>query len=221
MHLHVTTPGAIIGYRRNGQPIRLIAGGSEPTPEPQPADGGQPPENPPTGQQPPADPPAQETDWKAEARKWETRAKANSKAAEDLEKLKAASMSEQEKAVAKARQEGENAAMVAAGRKLAEAKFETALAKKGLDLGDAAELIDTSKFVDDKGDVDEQAIKQAVAKLAKLAPKGPPSSSGGDFGGGNGGGTPAKTLAEQIAEAESKGDWTLARQLKSRQLTST
>lgn len=31
------TPGAIIGYRRNGTPIRLIAGGSEPTP---PGDGG-------------------------------------------------------------------------------------------------------------------------------------------------------------------------------------
>lgn len=30
-----TTPGAIIGYRKNGQPIRLIAGGSEPAPEPQ------------------------------------------------------------------------------------------------------------------------------------------------------------------------------------------
>lgn len=174
---------------------------------------------------PPADtgqaaPPAQEeTDWKAEARKWETRAKANSKAAEDLEKLKAASMSEQEKAVAQARKEGEQAALVTAGKRLAAAEFRAAVASKGLNLGEAAELIDTTRFVDDKGDVDEQAIKQAVAKLAKvLTPKGPPPSSGGDFGGGNGGGAPAKTLAEQIREAESKGDWATARSLKAQQL---
>jgi hypothetical protein len=32
------TPGAIIGYRRNGMPVRLIAGGSEPAP-PAPANG--------------------------------------------------------------------------------------------------------------------------------------------------------------------------------------
>ena len=31
MHLSMT-PGAIIGYRQNGTPIRLIAGGGEPTP---------------------------------------------------------------------------------------------------------------------------------------------------------------------------------------------
>ncbi|MGA5764484.1 hypothetical protein [Nonomuraea bangladeshensis] len=214
MHATITTPGAIIGYLRNGRPIRLIAGGSEDAPEQPPAnDDGTPPTHPPADT-PPAEPPAQEIDWKAEARKWETRAKANSKAADDLEKLKTASMSEQEKAVAKARKEGETAAMVAAGRKLAEAKFETALARKGLDLGDAAELIDTSKFVDDKGDVDEQAIKQAVAKLAKLAPQ-TPASSGGDFGGGNGQGTPPKNLRDQIREAEQKGDWKLSRQLKS------
>ncbi|MFD0885296.1 hypothetical protein ACFQ08_12140, partial [Streptosporangium algeriense] len=47
----------------------------------------------------------------------------------------------------------------------------------------------------------------------------PPPSSGGDFGGGNGGGTPPKALADQIREAEGKGDWDLARRLKSQQLT--
>ncbi|WP_113699176.1 hypothetical protein [Nonomuraea lactucae] len=180
MHLS-HAPGAIIGYRKNGRPIRLIAGGSEGAPE------GGTGENTPPANQPPA-PPAQEgteTDWKAEARKWEKRAKENSSAAEELDKVRKASMSEQEKAVEKARKEGETTATVAAGRKLAEAKFETALARKGLDLGDAADLIDVGKFVDDKGDVDDAAIKKAVDKLAKLAPKAPPSS-GGDFGGGNG-----------------------------------
>lgn len=173
---------------------------------------------------PPADtgqaaPPAQEeTDWKAMARKWEKLAKQNSRAADELDKVRQQSMTEQEKAVAQARKEGEQAALVTAGKRLAAAEFRAAVASKGLNLGEAAELIDTTRFVDDKGDVDEQAIKQAVAKLAKLAPKGPPSSSGGDFGGGNGGGAPAKNLAEQIREAESKGDWATARSLKAQQL---
>lgn len=174
---------------------------------------------------PPADtgqaaPPAQEeTDWKAMARKWEKLAKQNSRAADELDKVRQQSMTEQEKAVAQARKEGEQAALVTAGKRLAAAEFRAAVASKGLNLGEAAELIDTTRFVDDKGDVDEQAIKQAVAKLAKvLTPKGPPPSSGGDFGGGNGGGAPAKTLAEQIREAESKGDWATARSLKAQQL---
>lgn len=43
------TPGAIIGYRKSGTPIRLIAGGSESAPEPTPAATTEPPA--------PADPP--------------------------------------------------------------------------------------------------------------------------------------------------------------------
>ncbi|MEU6222249.1 hypothetical protein [Streptomyces sp. NPDC047042] len=51
-----------------------------------------------------------EPDWKAEARKWEKRAKDNSTATEELEKLKAAQLSEQEKAVAAAEKAGRTAA---------------------------------------------------------------------------------------------------------------
>lgn len=43
-----------------------------------------------------------ETDWKAEARKWEQRAKKSQAAEIELEKLKAAQMTEQEKALARA-----------------------------------------------------------------------------------------------------------------------
>lgn len=42
------------------------------------------------------------TDWKAEARKWEKRAKGNQSAAEELERLKASQMTELEKAQAEA-----------------------------------------------------------------------------------------------------------------------
>ncbi|MEU3162905.1 hypothetical protein [Streptosporangium sp. NPDC006930] len=180
-HISIT-PGAIIGWTRRG-PIRIQAGGSENAPEITPTAEGTPTD--------PAAPPAQETetDWKAEARKWEKRAKDNSTAAEQLEKYKAASMSEQEKAIEKARKEGESTATIAAAKRLARAEFKAAIAAKGLDLGDALELIDTAKFVDDKGEVDEDAIKKAVTRLAKIAAaKAPPGQSGGDFTGS--GGTP-------------------------------
>ncbi|MFB4276049.1 hypothetical protein ACBJ59_12195 [Nonomuraea sp. MTCD27] len=183
MHTTITTPGAIIGYRRNGRPIRLIAGGSEGAPEggtPPPADPPAPPAD------PPAEPPAQETDWKAMARQWEKRAKDNSKAAEELEKLKASQMTETEKAVAAAKTAGATEAAKTFGARLAAAEFKAAVAAKGLDLGEALDLIDTTRFVDDQGDVDEAEIKKAIAKLAKLAPTGGPGRSGGDFGGGNG-----------------------------------
>lgn len=51
-----------------------------------------------SGGEPHGEPKTEETDWKAQSRKWEERAKANKEAAEELEKLKEAQMSEQEKA---------------------------------------------------------------------------------------------------------------------------
>jgi hypothetical protein len=58
---------------------------------------------PPAQETPPVDPPApKETDWKAEARKWEERAKENKTAAERLAELEAANKSELERANDKA-----------------------------------------------------------------------------------------------------------------------
>ena len=144
----------------------------------------------------------------------EKQARTNARAAEELEKLKASQMTETEKAVEAAKAEGRTEAAREHGRVLAEARFEAALARKGVELGPAADLIDKARFVADDGTVDTDAIKKAVDQLAKLAPKAP-ASSGGDFGGGNGAGTPPKNLREQIREAEAKGDWKLSRQLKS------
>lgn len=144
-----------------------------------PADDAKPPET-----TPPA-PPAQETDWKAMARQWEKRAKDNSNAAEELEKLKASQMTDTEKAVDAARKEGEKTATGAGAKRLAKAEFKAAAAVAGVTLGDTEDLIDFGRFITDKGDVDEAEIKKAVKGLAKLAPKGP-GQSGGDFGGGNG-----------------------------------
>lgn len=68
--------------------IRFIEGedGAQPTPTPEP----------------PKPEPAQETDWKAESRKWESRAKDNATAAQRLAEIEEANRTETEKAQARA-----------------------------------------------------------------------------------------------------------------------
>ncbi|MFB7617820.1 hypothetical protein [Kitasatospora sp. NPDC056181] len=216
--------GTVLGYRRDGRPIRVIAGGNgageggSGTGAPAPGgDGG----TPPTPPAPPAAPPTagdgDGTDWKAHAREWEKRAKANAGAAEELEKLRKASLTEQEKAVDAARTEGRTAAAQEYGAKLAAAEFRAAVSTAGLTLGDAADLIDTSRFVTDTGDVDTKAIEAAVKKLGTLAPRGP-GRSGGDMSGGTGGGP---TLDQQIADAEAKRDFATTIRLKRQRAAQT
>lgn len=205
-------PRSILRARllRDGEPGADPAGN--------PSGGGNPPApadpprtDPPPAGQPAADPPA-ETDWKAEARKWEKLAKENRNAATELEKLRKEHMTDQEKAVAEAEAKGRTAAAKDYGTKLAKAEFKAAVAAAGVDLGDAADLIDATQFVDDQGEVDEAAIKKAVAKLAKLAPKPAGASrSGGEFPGGTGAGTPitedqlAKMSPDEITKAYGEG----------------
>lgn len=224
-HPYATHPaGTVIGHRRNGQPIYVIAGGSD-----EGAAGsasGQPPAgNPdPSGQPPtPSAPPAadqggqpsgasgDETDWKALARQWEKRAKENKGAIDELAKLREQNMSEQEKAVAAAEKAGRTAAAAEYAAKLAGAEFRAALAGARIELGDAKDLIDVTQFVD--GDkVDTAAIEAAVKKLAKLAPRGP-GRSGGDIGGSGGSGD-QPSIDKQIAEAEAAGQWSRVISLK-------
>lgn len=160
-------------------------------------------------------------DWEAKyreaiehSRKWEARAKENKTAADELTKLKHSQMSEQEKAVAEAEAKGRTAAAADYGLKLAGAEFRAAVAAAGIDLGEAAELIDVARFVADDGEVNTAAIKSAVTKLAKVAPKGP-GRSGGDFSGGGG---DAPSLDKQIAQAKADGNWRLAMQLENSKL---
>lgn len=135
----------------------------------------------------PEAPAVEETDWKAEARKWEKLAKGNKSAAEQLEKLKASQMSEQEKAVAAAKAEGSAEALKTVGVKLAAAELRSAAKDKGLNLADVADLFRVEQFVDENGDVDEKAIKATVDKLAKIAPAPTPGRSGAPLPGGSGG----------------------------------
>lgn len=65
---------------------------------------------------------AETTDWKVEARKWEKRAKENSKAAEELAALKEAQMTEQQKLEARAVEaEAKVAALEAEQQRIADA----------------------------------------------------------------------------------------------------
>lgn len=228
----------VLGYRRNGAPIYAIAGGSgegggAPA-APAGGDGGQPSGS--SGQaagQPPApsgdsgsgqggspsgqgpDPSGDGPDWKAEARKWEKRAKENSGAQTELEKLQQQAMTDQEKAVSEAEKRGRTAAAVDHGKELAQARFDAAASRAGVDLGEAADLIDTSRFVDKDGKVDGDAITAAVKKLSKLAPKGP-GRSGADLSGGHGDTPPS--VDKQIAEAQAKGDWKAVMRLQNSKL---
>ncbi|MFI2757825.1 hypothetical protein ACH5A3_02945 [Streptomyces echinatus] len=236
MHQHkhplaTYVPGTVLGYRRNGAPIYAIAGGSGEgdiqvpgtNPDvgtaqpPQPAQGsdtsGQ-------GTQPNVQPEQGDgTDWKAHAREWEKRAKANAKAADELEKIRKQNQSEQEKAVEEAEARGRASAAKDYGSKLAQARFEAAAAQAGVNLSEVAEFISVAQFVGEDGEVDDKAIKAAVAKFAKLAPARGAARSGGDFSGGSGD-QPA-SLDKQIADAESRRDFATAIRLKRQKAAQT
>jgi len=211
--------GTVLGTRRDGSPIYAIAGGSgegeggsgsgsgeNNTGEDGQGgtgDGGASGGN--SGQQNSAEGQSgtgsgSEPDWKALARQWEKRAKDNKDAVDELTALKASQMTDQEKAVTDAEKRGRTAAAIEHGKELAAARFEAAATRTGVDLGEAAELIDTARFVDKDGKVDSDAITAAVKKLSKLAPKGA-GRSGGDMGGGGGSGDQTASLDKQIEDA--------------------
>lgn len=140
-----------------------------------------------TGQQPPApaqeqqQPPATEepqgTDWQAEARKWETRAKENFAAKKELDDRKAAEMTETQKAQAAAQD---------ASDKLAAAERKTALLQAAVDHGLDADALDL---------LDGIPADQIDAKAKKLAERikaaTPAGKSGGEVGGTKNTGAPS------------------------------
>lgn len=181
MGLAPVIPGGIGRRSDEGHPSAPAAG----------TEGGQAEGQPATepGQQPSEDgaPSGDGTDWEAEAKKWEKRAKENRNATEKLAKLEAAAMSEQEKAVAAAKEEGSAEALKKVGVKLATAELRLAAQGKGVDLTKVSKYIDVKQFVDDEGEVDVKAIKAAVADFAEIAPKQQPGKSGAPIPGGSGG----------------------------------
>lgn len=123
-------------------------------------------------------PQGDETDWKAEARKWEQRAKDNHRAASELEKQRKASMTEAERAVVEAREQGRTAAVQEYGRRLATSEIRAEAAAAGAEVGGVFDYLDLARFVGEDGEPDAKAIKTFVATLPRKT-EVPPSFDGG------------------------------------------
>ncbi|MFI9600333.1 hypothetical protein ACIHCX_10710 [Streptomyces sp. NPDC052043] len=96
------------------------------------------------------------------SRKWESRAKKNGDAAAELARLKREGMSESEAAVAAARAEER----VKGGERIARSAFLAAAKGRIPNPSEVVEDINLKKYVDDEGDVDDEAIAALVDKLA-------------------------------------------------------
>ncbi len=103
--------------------------------------------------------------WKAQARKHEERAKANSQAAKDLEALKVSMMSDQEKAVEVARQQARAEALAEVGGELVDLAVRAAVADRGVDVDALLEGLDRSRFLTDDGKADTTAIGEWVDRI--------------------------------------------------------
>ncbi|MGW1587314.1 hypothetical protein [Streptomyces sp. NPDC002386] len=117
--------------------------------------------------------PAQIAERLKASRKWEQRAKKNSADAEELARLRREGMSETEAAVAAARAEERGKS----GVRIARSVFLAAAKGRITDPADVVEDLNLRRYVDDEGDVDEDAI---AALVDKLAPAG--SGKDGDEG---------------------------------------
>lgn len=131
-----------------------------------------------------ANEPADTTDWKAEARKWEQRAKENKAAAAEVEKARKAAMTESERAVAEAEERGRRAAITTYGERLAKTEFIAEAAKRnpGFDAAAVLDDLNLARYIGEDGEPDSKAIAAAVGRLIPEggnATPAPPSFDGG------------------------------------------
>lgn len=129
------------------------------------------------------------TDWKAEAQKWQKRSQENFKAAQELDKLKKSQMSEQEKVQAAAAEATERAEAAERRAALLQAAVDHGLTKDDLELLDGV-----------PADQIEDRAKKLATRLKKATP---PSSSGSEAGGDKAKKGPS-TLGSAIEAALSK-----------------
>jgi hypothetical protein len=121
------------------------------------------------------------TDWKAEARKWEQRAKDNGAKANEFDKQRKAAMTDAERAVAEAEERGRTAATTEFGHELARTRFDALAGRrnKDFDTAQALEFVDLGKFLGEDGRPDDKAITAAVERLVPAPADGAPSFDGG------------------------------------------
>lgn len=155
---------------------------SEPTPEATPqTDPAAQPNGEPAPSNEPKPAPEDKTDWKAEARKWEQRAKENNQKANEFDKQRKAAMTDAERAAAEAEERGRTAATSEFGKRLARSEFDALAGRRNADFDTAStfEWLDLAKFVGEDGEPDTKAIQAAVERLVPEPAGGPPSFDGG------------------------------------------
>lgn len=115
---------------------------------------------------------AEATKWRDLARKHEERAKANAKAASELEELRQQSMSDLERAVAQARAEGRAEGLsVGTSRLAAEAIRAAAAGRLSAEQVDALlEVTNLAVFIGEDGDIDRDKINRLVEGMAPPPP---------------------------------------------------
>lgn len=105
-------------------------------------------------------------EWKARARKFEDRAKANAAAAKELEALKASAMTDQEKAVAEAAAKARAEVLAEVGGSLVESAFKVAATGRPVDIDTMLDGLDRAKFLTDDGKPDVDRITAWIDKVA-------------------------------------------------------
>lgn len=125
-----------------------------------------PPEAPPDEAPDPAALAEELNKWKAQARKHEERAKANAAAAKELDEVRKAAMSDTEKAVEIARQQARAEVVAEFGGKLVHHAIRAAVAGRGVDADALLEGLDPTRFLNDDGEADMEAITSWVDRIA-------------------------------------------------------
>jgi multidrug efflux pump subunit AcrA (membrane-fusion protein) len=115
---------------------------------------------------------------RAEARRWESRAKGNSEAAKELDRLRRESMNDQERAAAEAADKATSEVTARLGGRLVRAEMRAAAGGRlsAEQVEALASHLDVTAFLTTEGDVNEVAIAQFVDSIA------PPAPAIGDLG---------------------------------------
>lgn len=195
---------------------------STPAPETTSAPAQEPTDTTPSGQGNPTEPqptpaPAQEPDWKAEARKWEARAKENIEAARRLAEIEEANKSEAQKAAERLQALEAKVKEYETREQIATWTDEVVDAAEGLDEAQKARLRAALRGTT-KEEIEAHAatLLPLIGSTAEPAPAGPqPVPAVGK--------TPPVPgnvpLKDQIAAAEAAGDKDLVRTLKAMQVS--
>ncbi len=137
----------------------------------------------PTTEQPATNeaPKVDDTDWKAESRKWEQRAKENGAKATEFDKARKAAMTDADRAVEEAEQRGRTAASTEFGKELAQTQFDALAGRRNptFDTTKALKRLDFSSLLGEDGRPDLKEIQAAVEDLVPAPTDGPPSFDGG------------------------------------------